>query len=176
MPNKPLIWILEGDSPVESIDTRILSTRFQVRTFQSVQELSKETSQESPDVILIDIKETLSTEVMGQLERLFTRKRRRRPSGMKNLVLDPTELSLKNDGQILARFTPKELQIFSVVYEARGAAVSREKIILRVWPDTPMLARSLDVHLSSIRKKIAKAGLAIRRTGDPRGYRLTSVE
>ncbi|MBY0371431.1 response regulator transcription factor [bacterium] len=59
------------------------------------------------------------------------------------------------------RLTAKEFQILSIFHASPGYQVSRDEILKRVWNDVAVDSKTLDVHLSSLRKKISELGLEI---------------
>lgn len=67
--------------------------------------------------------------------------------------------------------TGKEFDILAVLAKRAGVAVSREQVLDEVWGQTTQaLSRSLDVHLTSLRGKLARPGLLSTVRGF--GYRL----
>jgi DNA-binding response OmpR family regulator len=56
--------------------------------------------------------------------------------------------------------TAKEFDILAVLARNRGAAVSRQQLLDAVWGDAYLaVSRSLDVHLTQLRAKLARPGL-----------------
>jgi DNA-binding response OmpR family regulator len=53
--------------------------------------------------------------------------------------------------------TPKEFDLLVELWNARGAVVSRERILQRVWgyPST-VLTRTIDTHVAELRRKIER--------------------
>lgn len=71
-----------------------------------------------------------------------------------------------------AELTPKEFDIVTVLARYPGVVVPRERIIREVWnSDWHAFARSLEVHVGSIRRKIAPAAMIETVRGV--GYRIT---
>ncbi|MCI9889899.1 response regulator transcription factor [Micrococcales bacterium 31B] len=67
--------------------------------------------------------------------------------------------------------TTKEFELLTVLLDARGAAVSREHLLDRVWGDAYMAAsRSLDVHINALRTKLGEAATITTMRGF--GYHL----
>lgn len=54
------------------------------------------------------------------------------------------------------RFTPIEWKIIGVLYDAKGRIVPREAFISEIWDsdNTDWTTRTVDVHISAIRKKL----------------------
>ena len=69
------------------------------------------------------------------------------------------------------QLTLKELKIYSVLQKAEDNLASRETIIAAVWGTQQLSAKSFDVHLFHLRKKIWKMGLQIKFIS-PNNYQL----
>ncbi len=78
------------------------------------------------------------------------------------VYLDPLSLTLKRRGEVIASFTPKEIQIFSMLYRSSGSPLNRSEILKQVWGRVNVSEKAFDVHLVNIRRKIAPAGLEVR--------------
>jgi DNA-binding response OmpR family regulator len=56
--------------------------------------------------------------------------------------------------------TPKEFDLLAVLVARPGAAVSRQQLMDAVWGDAYVaISRSLDVHMTGLRAKLARRGL-----------------
>ncbi|MCD5422371.1 response regulator transcription factor [Rhodococcus pyridinivorans] len=56
--------------------------------------------------------------------------------------------------------TPKEFDLLAVLVARPGAAVSRQQLMDAVWGDAYVaISRSLDVHMTGLRAKLARPGL-----------------
>jgi DNA-binding response OmpR family regulator len=67
--------------------------------------------------------------------------------------------------------TTKEFAVLAVLARSAGTAVSRQQVMDEVWGDAYLaVSRSLDVHLATLRAKLARPGLL--RTIRGFGYRL----
>lgn len=67
--------------------------------------------------------------------------------------------------------TSKEFEVLAVLARSVGTAVSRQQIMDEVWGDAYLaVSRSLDVHLATLRGKLARPGLLLTIRGF--GYRL----
>lgn len=77
------------------------------------------------------------------------------------------------EGHAIA-LTPKELQILALLVRRAGEDVSRDTLLAEIDPNAEMDSRTLDSHVSHLRKKLEKAKLAeVRLVGIPKiGYRL----
>ncbi len=75
--------------------------------------------------------------------------------------LDISRFRLRQGDRELPSLTPKELQIFTLLQNARGTPVSRQELQQEIWGSTAVSSKSLDVHLFHMRKKLAPAGMVI---------------
>lgn len=75
-----------------------------------------------------------------------------------------------------ARFTPIEWKILCALYKKRGEQVTRAEIIMVIWgADKIIPTRTIDVHVSSIRKKLAYIKGARIDSVYGTGYRLVML-
>jgi len=72
------------------------------------------------------------------------------------------------------RFTPLEWKILKALYEATPNVIEREKLVELIWGDkkSDLPTRTIDVHISSIRRKIAYIKGARIDSAYGHGYRL----
>lgn len=61
--------------------------------------------------------------------------------------------------------TKKERQIVQVLYDAKGASVSREKLLNIIWKKENVAPKTVDVHIHNIRKKVASNSVQIAADG-----------
>lgn len=87
------------------------------------------------------------------------------------LVLDPTFLSATRRGVTISNLTMKEMQILSLLRHATHNTIMRQDIMTKVWGQVSVSAKTLDVHMFNLRKKIALLGLEIRHI-PPSSYTL----
>ena len=85
----------------------------------------------------------------------------------------PDEFIARVDGEEL-ELTKTEFEILKMLVENKGKVLTREKILQGVWGFDAMVSdRTIDVHVSKIRKKLKDKGNLIKSI--PRiGYKLTS--
>lgn len=78
--------------------------------------------------------------------------------------LDRKEVKVSGEQVLL---TKKEFEILRLLVSKNGRIYSREEILSRVWKDeTYVLERTVDVHITRLRKKIGSLGTRItNRTG-----------
>ena len=92
-------------------------------------------------------------------------------SAQKKLIFDELEIDLERKEVTVAGeqilLTKKEFEILRLLVEQSGRIYSREEILSRVWRDeTYVLERTVDVHITRLRKKIGVVGARItNRTG-----------
>ncbi|MCM2324195.1 MAG: response regulator transcription factor [Oligoflexia bacterium] len=90
------------------------------------------------------------------------------------VILDASKLTVKRDNSVSVQLTAKELRIFSLLHSARGESVSRKQLLSEVWSGVTVTAKTLDVHLFHLRKKLAKLDIEIRFVA-PDGYALLTA-
>jgi DNA-binding response OmpR family regulator len=87
------------------------------------------------------------------------------------LSVDPTSLTVTRGNRCSLVLTPKEFQIVALMHQAPNCRLSREEMISRVWGTVTVSAKTLDVHLFHLRKKLAPLSLDILFV-PPQSYRL----
>lgn len=86
------------------------------------------------------------------------------------LWVDIEERSAELNGRDL-RLTAKEFDLLSLLAQHAGTVVTREQILDNLWGDAFLaVSRSLDVHLTGLRAKLAAPGMIVNVRGV--GYRL----
>lgn len=78
---------------------------------------------------------------------------------------DPITLTLQGAAHSSPALTAKEFQIVSRLVAASGGAVSRTEIMHAAWRGLSVGPKTLDVHLTNLRKKLAPLGMSIRSDG-----------
>ena len=70
--------------------------------------------------------------------------------------------------------TPKELALLSTLATAPGRIFRREELLREVWREVSVAARTVDVHMSKLRKKLraSHSGFSLAETVWGMGYRL----
>lgn len=76
--------------------------------------------------------------------------------------VDPAQRKISDQIGHSVQLTPRELQIFSVLRQAKNGHVTRTEIISKVWGNISVSPKALDVHLFSLRKKTELLGLQIQ--------------
>lgn len=81
---------------------------------------------------------------------------------MDTLVLDTENHTLEDKSQgYLEILTPKETRILRVLIDQKGQCVSRDVLKEKVWNGTVVSDRTIDSHISRLRKRLMVANLAI---------------
>ncbi|MFD4369944.1 response regulator transcription factor [Rhodococcus sp. NPDC058521] len=76
-----------------------------------------------------------------------------------DIVIDLTARTVEAAGEPVA-LTAKEFDLLAVLVERPGSAVSRQQLMDAVWGDAYVaISRSLDVHMTALRAKLARPGL-----------------
>ena len=107
--------------------------------------------------------------VMARIEAVLRRTTdRKRPDGV---VCDRQMLVCTVDGQVV-KLPKKEFEILALLLENPGRIFSREEVMRLVWPENVVVIdRSVDVHITRLRSKIAPYGKnIISRSGYGYGW------
>lgn len=90
--------------------------------------------------------------------------------------LDPTRRLLRRDNQAI-ELKPKAFDILCVLAGARGAVVTKDELMSQVWPGLVVEDNNIQVHVSALRKVLAKdeSGTVHLMTVPGQGYRLLGV-
>ncbi len=90
------------------------------------------------------------------------------------LVINPEKQEVKVENRIV-ELTGTEFKILKVLAEKKGWLFSRDKLLDIVWgEDKYVIDRTIDVHISHLRKKLGKAGKFIKNIRGM-GYKLEEV-
>jgi len=84
--------------------------------------------------------------------------------------LDPLSMTLYTNKERSIELTAKEYRILSLFLQANDQRVLRRHLVLTLWKDINVSEKTLDVHLSNIRRKISSVNLTIVST--EAGYEL----
>lgn len=71
--------------------------------------------------------------------------------------------------------SPTEYKLFEYLILNLGKTISREKIAKNVWNKTHFQSRTIDRHISSLRKKLGESGVQLK-TVSHEGYLLNTTE
>ena len=117
-------------------------------------------------------------ELLARIEALLRRAQPAPPAGPSvrfgNVVVDPGARTVQCGG-VDTPLAPKEFDLLWALVEANGAAVSRDRLMERVWGyGADVLSRTVDTHIAELRRKLEPGGaapvniLTVRKVG----YRL----
>ena len=117
-------------------------------------------------------------ELMACVEALLRRTQPARPAGAPvtfgRVAVDPAARTVTVSGDEVA-LAPKEFDLLWALIEANGAALSRDRLMERVWGyGADVLSRTVDTHVAELRRKLEPSAerpvhiLTVRKIG----YRL----
>lgn len=102
-------------------------------------------------------------ELLVKIENVLSGVNRSRPAPedgvMKTLDLDGTEIK---------GLTTKQMQLLSLFINSDDRSVTRNDILNKVWRDTNVHPKTVDVHLYNLRRKVHEYGYLIRSDGGGR--------
>jgi DNA-binding response OmpR family regulator len=117
-------------------------------------------------------------ELLARIEALLRRTQPARPSGPSfrfgDVVVDPAARTARR-GRVEIPLAPKEFDLLWALVEANGAAVSRARLMERVWGyGADVLSRTVDTHIAELRRKLEPGDAAPTHILTVRkfGYRL----
>lgn len=94
--------------------------------------------------------------VMARIEAV--RRRVRHSAPVRGVVCDRSSLTCRIDGRV-AKLPRKEFEILALLLDNPGRIFTREELMKQVWPENVVVVdRSVDVHVTRIRSKIAPYG------------------
>lgn len=79
----------------------------------------------------------------------------------KDVVFDPSELSLQLLHAEPATLTPKEGRLLKILMEMPETCISREHITSTIWPRTQVTPRTVDTHISRLRNRLQESEVSI---------------
>ncbi|MFO7851042.1 MAG: response regulator transcription factor [Bacteroidota bacterium] len=81
------------------------------------------------------------------------------------LIIDTEKKEVKLSGKTI-ELTKKEYQILLLLVKSSGRFITREEILDSIWSDTFVTERTVDVHITRLRKRLGSFGSRIKsRTG-----------
>lgn len=86
-----------------------------------------------------------------------------------NITINTETYEVKKDEQIIP-LTVREFEILEILIRNRGKVVSRDEILLKIWGDSEVETRVIDMHIKSLRKKLDSENLIETIYG--RGYKI----
>jgi DNA-binding response OmpR family regulator len=80
----------------------------------------------------------------------------------KHLSLDKASQYLVSEcGGIEEKLPSKEAGILQILMQSQGGCVTRERIVERVWQSVKVGPRTVDAHISRLRRRLSSAGVQI---------------
>jgi two-component system phosphate regulon response regulator PhoB/two-component system alkaline phosphatase synthesis response regulator PhoP len=115
-------------------------------------------------------------ELVARVKAVLRRSEQRRAGNVielpQDVVIDPNRFEVTVGGR-KTELTTTEFKILSILAERRGWVFSRDEILSRLWGDEKaVLDRTVDVHVTNLRKKLGKAGRLIENVRGV-GYKLS---
>jgi two-component system alkaline phosphatase synthesis response regulator PhoP len=103
-------------------------------------------------------------EELARIEALLRRTRPTQPAGppvrFGDVVVDPGSRTARRGG-VETPLAPKEFDLLWSLVEANGAAVSRDRLMNRVWGyGADILSRTVDTHIAELRRKLEPSSAA----------------
>lgn len=96
--------------------------------------------------------------VIARIEAVMRRIKPQQPADAKGVVCDRSALTCRVDGREV-KLPRKEFEILALLLDNRGRIFTREELMKQIWPDNVVVVdRSVDVHVTRIRSKIAPYG------------------
>jgi DNA-binding response OmpR family regulator len=80
-------------------------------------------------------------------------------------LIDIADKFITLDGIKISNLTSKQIQVLSLFIESPDWSANRQKILTKVWGDTTVHPKTVDVHLYNLRKKLDQHGFLIRSDG-----------
>jgi hypothetical protein len=187
------IWILANNSQTHALYSGILGSKYGLNFVENAEKLETalKRTRLSPHALIAEAKmldylpsKTPILLVFGPEERLSAGKNRRylvhqnvdfiHGPVREFELLTRLEILLARSQPPTIELTNREAQIFAVFQRAGGDPIQRRQLIKEVWGDVIVGAKTLDVHLFHLRKKVFKAGFRIHFS-PPDTFRLTSA-
>lgn len=107
-----------------------------------------------------------SAELRVKVERILRRGSAPPPvESSDDLALDPRTLTVRLGRHSSDGLTAKEFQILSSLVVTPGRTATRSDILRQVWREARVEPKTLDVHLSHLRRKVEGLGLSIHQAG-----------
>ena len=106
-------------------------------------------------------------EVVARVKAVLKRKPYKKQVELKEIVIETLVLNFEKRNlyidNTLVDLTKKEFEILALLLKSTGRIFSREEILNRVWnDDSIVMDRTIDVHVTRLRKKLKKYGKFLR--------------
>ncbi len=103
------------------------------------------------------VRPTNINEFRVKVERLLYPKK-----SLTKVHVDPVRNRLVGENEATIELTSKEFVIFYAIYHAPLRTITKDQLVKHVWSDVVVGAKTLDVHIFNIRKKVASLNLEIK--------------
>jgi DNA-binding response OmpR family regulator len=115
-------------------------------------------------------------ELVARVKAVLRRSEQRRTGDVielpQGVIIDPNRFEVTVGGRKV-ELTTTEFKVLTILAERRGWVFSRDEILSRLWGDEKaVLDRTIDVHITNLRKKLGKAGRLIENVRGV-GYKLS---
>jgi DNA-binding response OmpR family regulator len=104
---------------------------------------------------------------------IFLNRLANQEGGISKVNLDPLSMTLFTKNARSSELTAKEYRILSLFLHVPDLIVPRKHLVMTLWKDINVSEKTLDVHLSNIRRKIIELGLTLVCTDA--GYELQAA-
>jgi two-component system, OmpR family, alkaline phosphatase synthesis response regulator PhoP len=152
IPGQELIKKIRDNSQYDDMDVIIISANRMIIDKIDGLDLGADDYIEKPFDIL---------ELMSRINARVRRVRKSSKLEVGGIKLDlDKHICYKNGKQI--NLTPREFDILSLILSKKGAIVKREEVLTKIWgTDVSLETRTIDMHINSIRKKIADTNASV---------------
>lgn len=83
-------------------------------------------------------------------------------------AIDSASKSIEIGGVNITNLTSKQIQLLNLFLKSDDRSISRQDILEKVWGDTTVHPKTVDVHLYNLRRKLHGYGFLIRSDGGGR--------
>lgn len=104
----------------------------------------------------------LIARVKAVLRRYDVKERKTTPLRVGNILIDPLKVEVRI-GKRRIDLTPTEFKILEILAKSEGRVFTRKQLLDQLWGyEKVILERTVDVHITNIRKKLGKEGSMIK--------------
>ena len=152
IPGQELIKKIRDNSQYDDMDVIIISANRMIIDKIDGLDLGADDYIEKPFDIL---------ELMSRINARVRRVRKSSKLEVGGIKLDLDKHICYKDGKQI-NLTPREFDILSLILSKKGAIVKREEVLTKIWgTDVSLETRTIDMHINSIRKKIADTNASV---------------
>jgi two-component system, OmpR family, alkaline phosphatase synthesis response regulator PhoP len=152
IPGQELIKKIRDNSQYDDMDVIIISANRMIIDKIDGLDLGADDYIEKPFDIL---------ELMSRINARVRRVRKSSKLEVGGIKLDLDKHICYKNGKLI-KLTPREFDILSLILSKKGAIVKREEVLTKIWgTDVSLETRTIDMHINSIRKKIADTNASV---------------